>query len=68
MKVRVAIAPPCRGALTSVIFGTDFPVLDFKRTRDEFEALGLRPEVRARVLRDNVIDLYDLPVNVGLKR
>ena len=25
-----------------VIFGTDYPVLDFKRTRDEFEALGLR--------------------------
>ncbi len=51
-----------------VIFGTDFPVLDFKRTREEFESLGLRPEVRQRVLRDNVVDLYDLPVNVGLRR
>ncbi len=28
------------------MFGTDFPVLDFKRTREEIDALDLKPEVR----------------------
>lgn len=43
-----------------VIFGTDFPVLDFERTRADFEALGLKPEVRRKVLRDNTLRLYRL--------
>ena len=34
-----------------VMFGTDFPVLQFKRTRDEIEALGLRPEALQKFLR-----------------
>ena len=32
-----------------VIFGTDFPVLDFERTRAEIEALGLQARSRAEV-------------------
>ncbi len=32
-----------------VIFGTDFPVLDFERTRAEIEALGLQARVEAQV-------------------
>ena len=43
-----------------VIFGTDFPVLDFKRTREEVDALGLKPEVMHKFLRDNVRRIYQL--------
>ena len=43
-----------------VIFGTDYPVLDFKRTRDEIEALELRPEPKRKLLRDNAIRIYKL--------
>lgn len=44
-----------------VIFGTDFPVLDFERTRQEVEDLKLRPEAKKKFLRDNVIRIYKLP-------
>ena len=43
-----------------VIFGTDFPVLDFTRTRREIDALGLRPGVRRKFLRDNARRVYRL--------
>jgi hypothetical protein len=43
-----------------VLFGTDYPVLDFKRTRDEIEALGLREESKRRLLRDNALNIYKL--------
>jgi hypothetical protein len=43
-----------------VIFGSDFPVLRFKRTVDEIDALGLKPEVRKKFMRDNVRKLYKL--------
>ena len=43
-----------------VIFGTDFPVLNFKRTREEIDALALRPEVLQKFLRDNVRRIYCL--------
>lgn len=43
-----------------VIFGTDFPVLDFKRTRQEIDALGLRPEAMQKFLRDNARRVYNL--------
>ena len=43
-----------------VIFGTDYPVLDFGRTRDEIEALGLRDEARLKLLRTNALKLYKL--------
>ena len=43
-----------------VIFGTDFPVLGFERTRQEIEDLGLRPEARRKILRDNVLRIYGL--------
>ena len=44
-----------------VMFGTDYPVLDFERTRAEIEALGLKPEVLVKLLRDNARALYKLP-------
>jgi uncharacterized protein len=45
-----------------VIFGTDFPVLDFARTRAEIDALKLKPEVLRKFLRDNVIRIYGLKI------
>ena len=43
-----------------VIFGTDYPVLDFKRTREQIEALPLRPIPKRKMLRDNVLRIYGL--------
>ena len=43
-----------------VLFGTDFPVLDFERTRAEIEALGLKPESKRKLLRDNALRVYKL--------
>jgi hypothetical protein len=43
-----------------VLFGTDFPVLQFERTRDEVEALGFRPVPKRKFLRDNALKLYTL--------
>ena len=43
-----------------VIFGTDFPVLDFERTRNEIEDLGLREDSLRLFLRDNVARIYGI--------
>ena len=43
-----------------VIFGTDFPVLGFERTRAEIDALDIRPESRRALLRDNALRVYGL--------
>ncbi len=43
-----------------VIFGTDFPVIDFGRAMREIGELGLKPEVRRKFLRDNVLRIYGL--------
>lgn len=43
-----------------VIFGTDFPILDFKRARDEVEALRLKPAAKRKLLRDNALRVYGL--------
>jgi hypothetical protein len=43
-----------------VIFGTDFPVLDFERVRKELEALGFRPESKKKFLRDNAKKVFKL--------
>ncbi len=43
-----------------VIFGTDFPVLDFKRTMDEIMSLNLKSEVLPKFLRENVRRIYNL--------
>ena len=43
-----------------VVFGTDFPVLQFERTRQEIEDLGLRAEPKRKLLRDNARRLYKL--------
>jgi predicted TIM-barrel fold metal-dependent hydrolase len=46
-----------------VIFGTDFPVLDFEETVRQIEDLDLRPEPRRKLLRDNVLRIYGLEDN-----
>ncbi len=43
-----------------VLFGTDFPILDFERTRAEIETLGFKPEVKRKLFRDNALRLYKL--------
>jgi predicted TIM-barrel fold metal-dependent hydrolase len=43
-----------------VLFGTDFPILDFERTREEIEALGLKPQAKKKLLRDNALRVYKL--------
>jgi predicted TIM-barrel fold metal-dependent hydrolase len=43
-----------------VLFGTDFPILDFQRARDEVEALGLKPVAKEKLLRGNAVRLYGL--------
>ena len=43
-----------------VLFGTDYPVLDFVRTREEIEALGLREAPKRKLLRDNALRVYRL--------
>lgn len=43
-----------------VVFGTDFPVLDFARTREEIEALDLREEAKQKLLRQNALRIYKL--------
>lgn len=43
-----------------VMYGTDFPVLDFAGYRRDIEALGLRPEARQLFLRDNALRVFNL--------
>jgi predicted TIM-barrel fold metal-dependent hydrolase len=43
-----------------VLFGTDFPVLDFGRTMEEIAVLDLKPEVRRLFLRENAIRVFGL--------
>ncbi|MGD9598512.1 MAG: amidohydrolase family protein [Steroidobacteraceae bacterium] len=43
-----------------VLFGTDFPVLGFRRTMDEVLALGLRPDPLRKFLRDNALRVYGI--------
>ena len=42
------------------MFGTDFPVLDFERTRAEIEAMDFKPEARRKLFRDNAVRVYKL--------
>lgn len=43
-----------------VMFGTDFPVIDFARARREIDALDLREDARRLFLRDNAARVYRL--------
>jgi len=43
-----------------VIFGSDFPLLEFERLREEVEDLNLRPESKKKFLRDNAMRVFKL--------
>ncbi len=43
-----------------VLFGSDFPILDFERTREEIENLALKPQAKKKLLRDNALRVYKL--------
>ena len=44
-----------------VLFGTDYPILRFDRTRAEIEGLNLRPESMRKLMRENAVRVYSLP-------
>lgn len=46
-----------------VIFGTDFPVLDFEETVRQITNLGLREEPLRKLMRDNALRIYELGDN-----
>ncbi len=37
------------------MFGTDYPYISPRRWLDDFDALGLKDEVRPKILRDNAV-------------
>ncbi len=41
-----------------VLFGTDWPVIDPERAVREVEALGLRPESHAKLMRENALRIF----------
>ena len=43
------------------MFGTDWPVIDPERAVAEVNELGLKPESRQRLMRDNALRLFGLP-------
>ncbi|MEM7284390.1 MAG: amidohydrolase family protein, partial [Pseudomonadota bacterium] len=43
-----------------VIFGTDFPVLDFSRTMQEIQDHNFKPAVLEKLLRRNTERIYNL--------
>ena len=44
-----------------VLFGTDWPVIDPERAVEEIDALDLRPEAQALLMRDNALRVFRLP-------
>ena len=50
-----------------VLFGTDWPVIDPERAVAEIDALGLRPESKAMLMRDNALAVFRLPESPGAK-
>jgi predicted TIM-barrel fold metal-dependent hydrolase len=45
-----------------VMFGTDFPVLDWSRTMKEIADLGFREDVRRKFLRENAVRVFGLKI------
>ena len=44
-----------------VLFGTDWPVIDPERSVVEIDALGIRPEAKPLLMRDNALRVFRLP-------
>jgi predicted TIM-barrel fold metal-dependent hydrolase len=45
------------------LFGTDWPVVDPERAMAEVVGLGLRPEAVSKLLRENALRLFRLPID-----
>jgi predicted TIM-barrel fold metal-dependent hydrolase len=43
-----------------VLFGTDWPVIDPERAVREIDALGLRPDAKRMLMRDNAVRIFGL--------
>jgi len=50
-----------------VLFGTDWPVIDPERAVAEIDALDLRPEAKAMLMRDNALRVFRLPKSATVK-
>lgn len=50
---------------TKVLFGTDFPVLTYRRAMSEIREMALRPESEACLLRENALTTYKLADRLG---
>jgi len=50
-----------------VLFGTDWPVIDPERAVAEIDALDLRPEAKAMLMRDNALRVFRLPESKKVK-
>jgi predicted TIM-barrel fold metal-dependent hydrolase len=50
-----------------VLFGTYWPVIDPERAVAEVDALNLRPEAKAMLMRDNALRIFRLPESKKLK-
>ena len=44
-----------------VLFGTDWPVIDPERAVTEIDELGLRPEAKTMLMRENALRVFRLP-------
>jgi predicted TIM-barrel fold metal-dependent hydrolase len=44
----------------SALWGTDYPLLTFKRCIDEIEELGMSDQAKRKILRDNAIKVFKL--------
>ena len=51
-----------------VLFGTDWPVIDPERAVREIDALELREESHAKVMRENALRVFDLPESATLSQ
>lgn len=51
------------GGAGKVIWATDWPLQDQEGSLKEIDALGLKPEIRRKLIRDNAIKLYKLDLD-----
>lgn len=50
-----------------VLWATDFPLQEPDKSLAEVDALGLKPEIRRKLVRDNAINIYKLKVDEPAK-
>ena len=45
------------------LFGSDWQVISVERWMEEFDQLGIKPEIRQKVLLDNAVKFFGLKLN-----